>query len=126
MLTVLIRHRIYGSAIRHGEDLVMEQLHADVAAEQERIRGEVGTGLDSDCVIETGDDAMSALRRYEWQGDELLVLASAKGGVVRRVFLGDMTYKLVRATHGARAGPAPPHLTDRDPRRPPWQAAPTA
>lgn len=98
LLTVLVRHRIYGSAIRHGEDLVLEQLHADVSAEQERVRAEVGTGLDTDCVITSGDDAMSALRRHDWNGDELLVLASANGGVVRRVFLGDMTYKLVRAT----------------------------
>lgn len=98
LLTVLIRHRMYGSAIRHGEDLVLEQLHADVAAEQERVRDEVCGGLEADCVITSGDDAMSALRRHDWEGDEVLVLASAKGGVVRRVFLGDMTYKLVRAT----------------------------
>lgn len=98
LLTVLVRHRIYGSAIRHGEDLVMEQLHSDVSAEQERVRAEVCTEVDANCVITTGDDTMSALRRYDWDGAELLVLASAKGGVVRRVFLGDMTYKLVRAT----------------------------
>ena len=38
------------------------------------------------------------MQRFDWQGDELFVLASARGGVLRRVFLGDMTYKLVRAT----------------------------
>lgn len=98
LLTVLVRHRIYGSAIRHGEDLVMEQLHSDVTAEQERVRAEVRTDVDANCVITTGDDTGSALRRYDWDGAELLVLASAKGGIVRRVFLGDMTYKLVRGT----------------------------
>ena len=45
-----------------------------------------------------GDNASSAVRRYDWNGDELFVLASAHGGVLRRVFLGDMTYKLLRAT----------------------------
>lgn len=98
LLTILIRHRMYGSAIRHGEDLVMEQLHKDVAAEQHRVRDEVCEGLPTDCVILSGDDTFSAMRRYDWEGDELLVLASATGGVVRRVFLGDMTYKLIRAT----------------------------
>lgn len=98
ILTLLIRHRIYGSALRHGEDLVMEQLHADVAAEQQRIRDEVATGIPTDCVVLSGDDTFSAMRRFDWEGNELLVLASAKGGVVRRVFLGDMTYKMIRAT----------------------------
>ena len=45
-----------------------------------------------------GDDASSAIQRFDWNGDELFVLASSRGGVLRRVFLGDMTYKLVRAT----------------------------
>ncbi len=98
LLTVLVRHRIYGSAIRHGEDLVLEQLHTDVSAEQERVRAEVCGDVETNCVITSGDDTMSALRRYDWDGSELFVLASAKGGVLRRVFLGDMTYKLVRAT----------------------------
>ncbi len=37
------------------------------------------------------------MRRFDWNGDELFVLASG-GSILRRVFLGDMTYKLVRAS----------------------------
>ena len=44
------------------------------------------------------DSPRAALQRLEWHGDEVLVLASARGGPVQRVFLGDMTYKLLRAT----------------------------
>lgn len=98
LLTVLVRHRIYGSALRHGEDQVMDQLQADVVAEQTRVATEVGADLDVTCATTVGDDTMAALRRYDWDGDEVLVLASAHGGIVRRVFLGDMTYKLIRAT----------------------------
>ena len=54
-------------------------------------------GTDADSQITIGDDASSAVGRVQWHGDELLVLASG-GSVLRRVFLGDMTYKLVRAT----------------------------
>ncbi len=98
LLTVLLRHRLYGSAIRHGEDMVMDQLREDTVAEQERALAKLPEGVVADATVTVGDNASSAVRRYDWNGDELFVLASAHGGVLRRVFLGDMTYKLLRAT----------------------------
>ena len=55
-------------------------------------------GPTAEAQITVGDDPQAALQRFDWNGDELFVLASSRGGVLRRVFLGDMTYKLVRAT----------------------------
>lgn len=96
-LTVLLRHRVMGSHLAFdGEDLIVEQVRGDAQAALDEALA--GLGMEATAQITTGDDTQSALQRLDWSGDELLVLASAKGGVLRRVFLGDMTYKLVRAT----------------------------
>lgn len=99
LLTVLLRHRIYGSKIgRSGEDAVIAQLSDEIREEQRRVLRSLPTEVEADAHVTIGDDALSAFRRYDWDGGELLVLASARGGALRRVFLGDMTYKLIRAT----------------------------
>lgn len=96
-LTLLIRHRIMGSSQAFdGEGLVARQMLED--AEQALASALAGLGAQVDSAVSSGDDAQSAVQRFDWQGDEIFVLASASGGVLRRVFLGDMTYKLVRAT----------------------------
>ena len=78
------------------EGLVARQLEEDAQAALDRRLAGPGDGR-ADAEITVGDDALAAVRRFDWNGDELFVLASG-GGVLRRVFLGDMTYKLVRAT----------------------------
>jgi nucleotide-binding universal stress UspA family protein len=96
-LTVLLRHRVMGSHLSFDyENLVTRQIQEDAEAALETALKHIGPGADS--MIAVGDDAQSALQRLDWEGDELFVLASSRGGVLRRVFLGDMTYKLVRAT----------------------------
>ena len=95
-LTVLIRHRVMGSNLAFdGEGLVSRQFEEDAQVALDAALRALGTDADSQITI--GDDASSAVGRVQWHGDELLVLASG-GSVLRRVFLGDMTYKLVRAT----------------------------
>jgi nucleotide-binding universal stress UspA family protein len=80
-LTVIVRHRVMGSnQAFDGESLVAQQVR-DAQAEAR---------------ISFGDTVQSAVQRFDWTGDELLVLASG-GSLLRRVFLGDMTYKLLRA-----------------------------
>jgi nucleotide-binding universal stress UspA family protein len=79
-----------------GEDQVVLQAREDAQAALDD--AVAGLDVSADAVITTGDDTQSALQRVDWDGDELLVLASAGGGMLLRVFLGDMTYKLVRAT----------------------------
>lgn len=96
-LTLLIRHRIMGSnQAFDGEVLIQQQLLED--AQEALDEAVAGFGDDVVAAISTGDSVQSAVQRHDWEGDELMVLASARGGVLRRVFLGDTTYKLVRAT----------------------------
>ncbi len=99
VLTILLRHRIYGSKLgARAEDDILGQLRDDAdAAQSEALQGlHLRQGIER--VTQVADSPRSALQRLEWDGDEVLVLASARGGPVRRVFLGDMTYKLLRAT----------------------------
>lgn len=99
LLTVLLRHRIYGSKLgRGGEDTIIMQLAEDSRAEQLRLLATLPESLETSAEVTVGDDPAIAVRRYDWNGDEIFVLASARGGALRRVFLGDMTYKLVRST----------------------------
>ena len=96
-LTVLLRHRVMGSnQAFDGESLIVEQVRKDAQDSLDEALTEIDASATA--VITAGDDTVSALQRLDWNGDELLVLASSKGGVLRRVFLGDMTYTLVRAT----------------------------
>ncbi|MEZ5184416.1 MAG: universal stress protein [Candidatus Nanopelagicales bacterium] len=96
-LTVILRHRMLGSSQAFdAEGLVTRQVQEDAQAALDVALKHLGAGADAKICV--GDDPLSALQRLDWEGDELLVLASARGGIVRRVFLGDMTYKLVRAT----------------------------
>lgn len=104
VLTVVLRvTRIYGSRIgRDAEALVVDQLVRDAAAAQhtalDRLaatRPEVAAGAAT--TIVRGDSAVEALSRFDWADDDLLVLGSGSAGPLRRVFLGDMTHKLLRA-----------------------------
>lgn len=99
LLTVLMRHRIYGSQLgREGENEVMTQLMADTRTKQRETLDALPGDVEADGQITIGDSPIEAVRRHDWDGNELFVLASSSGGVIRRVFLGDMTYKLLRAT----------------------------
>ena len=98
-LTVLVRHRVYGSKLGpSAEDGVLAQLREDSEAAQEAATDLVQLRQGVERLTQVSDSPRSALQRLEWAGDEVLVLASARGGPLRRVFLGDMTYKMLRAT----------------------------
>lgn len=45
-----------------------------------------------------GEDVARALSRFDWQDDDVLIVGSTGAGPIRRVFLGDMTYKFIRAS----------------------------
>lgn len=99
VLTVLVRHRVYGSKLgSRAEDGVLEQLRKDVERAQREALTDLHLRGGITHLTQIADSPRSALQRMEWTGDELLVLASAQGGPLSRVFLGDMTYKLLRAT----------------------------
>lgn len=99
ILTLLIRHRMFGSNLgADAEEMVLRQFEQDSRAAHSEALAEVTISVPTDSVTPTGDSVRSAMERVDWEGDELLLLGSAAGGPLRRVFLGDMTYKLVRAT----------------------------
>lgn len=99
LMTILIRHRIYGSKLgAAAEDAVVAAAESDAEAAQLAALGALGIAEGVKRINAIADSPRAALQRLEWSGDELLVLASARGGPIQRVFLGDMTYKLLRAT----------------------------
>lgn len=99
VLTVLIRHRIYGSKLGSAaESVVISQQREDAEEQQAAALREVPSGMDTTGVITVSDSPLGALQRLDWNGDEVLLMSSSRGGKIRRVFLGDMTYKLIRAT----------------------------
>jgi len=112
VLTILIRHRIYGSQLgASAEEAVVVELQRDNEAAQTEALERLGIAQEGvRRVTAVADSPRAALQRIEWTGDELLVLGSARGGPLQRVFLGDMTYKILRAT------PVPtvvlPHLSE--------------
>ena len=46
----------------------------------------------------SGDDVTAALLRFAWGPDDLLVCGSSRLGPVRRVLLGDMTFRILRGS----------------------------
>jgi len=98
VLTILVRHRVFGSdlgADAEGgvltaslEMLTQHQEHALALTDTE--------GLDITNDVLVGDSPYTAMSREDWEPGDLLVVASASGGILRRVFLGDTTYKILR------------------------------
>ncbi|MEZ5118220.1 MAG: universal stress protein [Candidatus Nanopelagicales bacterium] len=99
VVTVVLRMtRLIGSRLTGDpERQVLEVLVAQARSAQEEALAAVTGGVDASAEVVVGDTALQALARIEWRDDDLLLLGSAAGGPVRRVFLGDMTYKLLRA-----------------------------
>lgn len=99
VMTLLVRHRMFGSDL--GADAEAEVL----AGSLNMLRGyqtEALSALDTSGVEVTndvlvGDSPAEAMGREEWEHGDLLVVASARGGLLRRVFLGDTTFKILRA-----------------------------
>lgn len=99
ILTVLIRNRVFGTSLGgRTEGLVIDEMREDTQKAQEAALAGLPKDLDATASIVVGDTPLQAMQRVEWEGDEILVLGSARGGHIARVFLGDMTYKLLRAT----------------------------
>lgn len=97
LLTVVLRMtRILGARIgRDPERLVMQALVEHERAAQELFTQRSGLPL-TGSVVE-GDTAGRAMSRFDWQDSDVFVAASSSLGVLSRVFLGDLTHKLLRA-----------------------------
>lgn len=104
LVTVVERvTRIYGSRLgRHAEDQVLitlrEQAQSALAAAVARIAAETGQPGEIPTVILEGDNVTNALAKRDWDDADILVVGSTGAGPIRRVFLGDMAYKIIRAS----------------------------
>ena len=97
LLTVVLRMtRILGARIgRDPERAVMQALREHEEAAQQAFIDRSGLSI-TGSVVE-GDTAGRAMSRFDWQDSDVFVAASSSLGVLSRVFLGDLTHKLLRA-----------------------------
>lgn len=98
LLTVILRvTRIVGSRLgRDPERALLDALTEQERFAQQRYLRDEGTPVITGSVVR-GDTADRAISRFDWQEGDVFVLGSSSAGPLRRVFLGDMTHRLVRA-----------------------------
>ena len=98
LLTVVLRvNRLIGARVgRDPERMVMQSLVERERAAQERFIVSSRPEEISASVV-TGDTAAAAMSRFDWHDSDLLVVASSALGPISRVFLGDLTHKLLRS-----------------------------
>lgn len=95
LVTLVINARGLTKRFRNEEEIVRrhsEQAEADLA--------EAAAGLDGDVTTEvlTGSNVTKALSSGDWRAGELIACMSSEGGPLRKVFLGDTSGKIVRAS----------------------------
>lgn len=91
--------RIYGSRLgSNAEDGIIaaltEQAEAAVAQAAATI---ARTRLPVTAQVLVGRDVANALSRFDWADDDLLVVGSTQRGPLRRVLLGDMSHRIIKA-----------------------------
>ncbi len=100
VMTILVRHRVFGSDLgADAEGGVLTgslELLREYQAQALAMLDTSGVQISADVLV--GDSPAEAMHREDWEPGDLLVLASAAGGLLRRVFLGDMTFKILRAS----------------------------
>lgn len=100
VVTILVRHRVFGSDLgADAEDGVLAGSLEMLRGYQAQALSEVDTaGVEISTDVLVGDSPAEAMGREDWEPGDMLVVASAGGGLLRRVFLGDMTFKILRAS----------------------------
>lgn len=99
LMTVVLRHRVYGSKLgADAEGGVLTQAKEDAARRQAEALAEVPAAVTTQSLTVVGESVSSALASAAWSGDEILLIGSATRGPLLRVFLGDMTHKLLRSS----------------------------
>ncbi len=98
IMTMLIRHRMYGAHLgAEAEQDALEGSLKSLRRDQESALKEIDTdGVQIEHEVTVGDNVNMAMNRMEWHADDLLVVPSSRT-ILRRVFLGDMAYKMVRS-----------------------------
>jgi nucleotide-binding universal stress UspA family protein len=99
VMTLLVRHRVFGSALgADAEAEVLQQSREDLLEAQQRtLQGLDHADLTVRQHVVVGDSVDSALHQMTWDVGDLLLVPSSRG-TVQRVLLGDVNYRIVRAT----------------------------
>lgn len=97
LLTIVLRvSRLIGARVgRDPERMVMQSLVEREEAAQERFIASHSEEISGSVV--TGDTAAAAMSRFDWHESDLFVVASSALGPISRVFLGDLTHRLLRS-----------------------------
>ena len=99
LMTVVLRHRVYGSKLgADAEGGVLAQAKDDATRRQSEALAEIPEAVDAKALTVVGESVSSALASASWSGEEVLLIGSATRGPLLRVFLGDMTHKLLRSS----------------------------
>ncbi len=101
LVTIIERvTKIYGSRLgRSAEQGVLAALREQALDGLRIAQSRVPAGLiDTTLELLEGDTVTAALAKFDWHDDDIFVAGSAGGGPLRRVFLGDMAYKLLRGS----------------------------
>lgn len=98
LVTLLVRTRVYGSKLGSSAEAgVIQELRRSAVAAHGAVAAEQPAGVTLTSEVVLGDDVTSALAQVSWQPEDLFVVGSSTRGPLQRVFLGDTTFKLVRA-----------------------------
>jgi nucleotide-binding universal stress UspA family protein len=100
VMTILVRHRMFGSDLgADAEGGVLTGSLEMLRTYQQEGLAQIDTeGLEVSADVLVGDSPAEAMGREDWEPGDVLVVASARGGLLRRVFLGDTTFKILRAS----------------------------
>lgn len=100
VMTILVRHRVFGSDLGADAEggVLTSSLDMLRGYQQEALARLETDGVEITADVLVGDYPAEAMGREDWEPGDLLVVASAGGGVLRRVFLGDTTFKILRAS----------------------------
>ncbi len=100
LVTILERvSRIYGGTIsREAEEDKLDRMATQAAAAFTRAADACPAGVHLTTQIIRANDVASALAKVEWRDEDILMVGSGRSGLLRRVFLGDVSYRIV---HGA-------------------------
>ncbi|MEI8084120.1 MAG: universal stress protein [Actinomycetes bacterium] len=82
----------------NAESQVLAALREEARAAHEIASAKVAAaGIRVSAAVVEGDSVLAALSKFDWYSDDIFVVGSTDRGAIRRVLLGDMTYKLLRA-----------------------------
>jgi nucleotide-binding universal stress UspA family protein len=91
--------RIYTTQLgADAEDEVLAVLRADARAALDAALALLPDPAYATGEVLVGDDVTAALLRFAWRPDDLVVCGSSRLGPLRRVLLGDMTFRILRGS----------------------------